>query len=784
MPDVSWLADLGRASVAALWVPVVAWSVVALAADATLRLGRAGAALALPVRGAVLAALPLAVVVPALLAVVAPEAALSVSALVPGVVWLPDVAVGGVGPVADAGPPLLDVLLGLAVVAVGLVGAVGVVRLFHAFAAVGRARRASLPSGEAERAAVEAARQRLGVARAVDVAEAPPGAAPFTVGWRRPLVALPSGLDDDAREVAAVHEMAHVRRADFAWHAAQRAVAAVFGAHPLVRALGRGLDLDRERAADAVVLDACPGKRRAYADLLFSYAALPAPALALGAARGSSSLKSRIDAMTHPLSPDHARRLSHLGRLAALAVLALTVVGTAAMSPAAPSRALSASAPAEADSLTRLIDRVDFGAGPDGGDRLTVLLSPEATHDDAVGILDIVDAGEAGTHPALMEVRYEGGAVRRDVRLAEGRTELGRFSVSPGSSLSGAATRRDTTDEVYEIADEQPELIGGLEDIQERLAYPELQRRAGVEGRTVLQFVVETDGSVGDIQVIQSAGNDGLDRAAIAAVRPSRFEPGRVDGEPVRVRFALPITFRLPDDGEDAGDRAERMAPPGRVRADDADVQNIVDEMPQLIGGLESLQERVQYPALAREAGIEGQVVVQFVVNEEGEVEDATVLRSPDDLLSEAALAAVRQSRFEPGRNGGAPVKVRFAVPVTFRLPAGEDRGALPETPARVQYAGVAVRRLTPASRQAFATALRRAEADLRRTSLPAADVEVRHTYGPDGQHGGSAYARGATALAPYAEAVARTLVLAEDARPGPGGAWTGTFRLWYLGAG
>ena len=690
MPDLFWLADLGRASLFALWLPVAAWTAVALVAEGALRLGRPPAALALPVRGTVLAALPLAVVVPAVLGAIAPEAAVAVAAVVPDIVWLPEVAVGGSAAVAEAaGPPVLDVLFGLAVLGVAVVGAVGIVRLLHALAAVGWARRSARPSGPAGRAAVDAARQRLGVARPVAAAEAPAGAAPFTVGWRRPIVALPPDLDADAREVAAVHEIAHVRRADFAWHVAQRAVAAVFGAHPLVWALGRGLDLDRERAADAVVLDVCPDKRRAYADLLFSYAALPAPALALGAARGSSSLKTRIDAMTRPLSPDHARRLSRLGRLAALAVLALTVVGTAAMSPARPSPALSpdSASGAPTDSLTRLIDRVDFGPGPDGGDRLTVRLTSEATHDDAVGILDIADAGEAGTRPALVEVRYDGGAVRRAVRLADGTVVLGDFRVSRRSAPRGLVTRRDTTDEVYEVADEQPELIGGLEGIQERLEYPELQRRAGVEGRSVLQFVVETDGTVGELQVIRSSGNDGLDRAALAAVREARFRPGRQDGEPVRVRFALPVTFRLPGDGETGAERAERMAPRGQVRADDPDVRNVVDEMPQLIGGLAGLQERVQYPAMAREAGIEGQVVVQFVVNEEGAVEDAAVLRSPHDMLSEAALQAVRQSRFEPGRDAGEAVRVRFAVPVTFRLPGGdgEDRGQALPSPTDVR---------------------------------------------------------------------------------------------------
>ena len=98
------------------------------------------------------------------------------------------------------------------------------------------------------------------------------------------------------------------------------------------------------------------------------------------------------------------------------------------------------------------------------------------------------------------------------------------------------------------------------------------------------------------------------------------------------------------------------------------EIFEVAEVQPELIGGLAALQANVEYPEFARRAGIEGQVVVQFVVDERGNVVDPVVLRSPNELLSEAALSAVRQARFTPGQQRGRPVKVRFAVPVTFRL--------------------------------------------------------------------------------------------------------------------
>ncbi|WP_412063646.1 energy transducer TonB [Rubrivirga sp. IMCC45206] len=108
--------------------------------------------------------------------------------------------------------------------------------------------------------------------------------------------------------------------------------------------------------------------------------------------------------------------------------------------------------------------------------------------------------------------------------------------------------------------------------------------------------------------------------------------------------------------------------PPPEPEPTEPEIFEVAEVQPVLVGGIEDLQRRVEYPEFARRAGIEGQVVVQFVVDERGNVVDPVAVRSPNELLSEAAIKAVRESRFTPGQQRGRPVKVRFAVPVTFRL--------------------------------------------------------------------------------------------------------------------
>lgn len=94
----------------------------------------------------------------------------------------------------------------------------------------------------------------------------------------------------------------------------------------------------------------------------------------------------------------------------------------------------------------------------------------------------------------------------------------------------------------------------------------------------------------------------------------------------------------------------------------------IVEQMPELIGGLESIQSKIRYPEMALRAKISGRVIVQFVVNERGEVENPKVVRGIGGGCDEEALRVVSQAKFVPGHQRGRPVRVQYSVPVIFVL--------------------------------------------------------------------------------------------------------------------
>lgn len=81
--------------------------------------------------------------------------------------------------------------------------------------------------------------------------------------------------------------------------------------------------------------------------------------------------------------------------------------------------------------------------------------------------------------------------------------------------------------------------------VQVKPKYPPLPRRAGIEGQTVIKALVDIDGSIMDVQILKSSGNQMLDEEAIKAARKWKFSPAKQRDKFVRVYVSIPITFRL-----------------------------------------------------------------------------------------------------------------------------------------------------------------------------------------------------------------------------------------------
>lgn len=106
------------------------------------------------------------------------------------------------------------------------------------------------------------------------------------------------------------------------------------------------------------------------------------------------------------------------------------------------------------------------------------------------------------------------------------------------------------TEEVYSTADEMPEFPGGMGELMTYLGsniqYPSKAKENHWEGSAVCQFVIEKDGSISNAEIIQSSGFQLLDIEAMRVIlNMPNWTSGKQNGDSVRVKFALPITFKL-----------------------------------------------------------------------------------------------------------------------------------------------------------------------------------------------------------------------------------------------
>lgn len=110
-----------------------------------------------------------------------------------------------------------------------------------------------------------------------------------------------------------------------------------------------------------------------------------------------------------------------------------------------------------------------------------------------------------------------------------------------------------------------------------------------------------------------------------------------------------------------------------RMTSTDDDVYEVVEKMPEFPGGIAELMKylrnNVRYPVEAHKAGIQGRVVVSFVISKDGTVKDAKIVRSVDKSIDAEALRVIStMPKWQPGYQDGKAVSVRYTVPVTFRL--------------------------------------------------------------------------------------------------------------------
>ena len=110
--------------------------------------------------------------------------------------------------------------------------------------------------------------------------------------------------------------------------------------------------------------------------------------------------------------------------------------------------------------------------------------------------------------------------------------------------------KEEEEEEIFMVVESMPEFPGGQQELFKYLAenvkYPVIAQENGIQGRVICQFVVNKDGSIVDVQAVRSSGEPSLDKEAIRVIKSMpKWKPGKQRGKPVRVKYTVPVNFRL-----------------------------------------------------------------------------------------------------------------------------------------------------------------------------------------------------------------------------------------------
>lgn len=181
--------------------------------------------------------------------------------------------------------------------------------------------------------------------------------------------------------------------------------------------------------------------------------------------------------------------------------------------------------------------------------------------------------------------------------------------------------------------------------------YPEEARKERVQGVVILEAQTDKSGNVEHVRVLKSNAPL-LNEAAMDAVKQWKYEPMFIKGKPTGIIFTVTVRFALKEEETEEFDKVAVIA------GEDKEIKP-----PKLLNKVDPI-----YPEEAREARVQGVVILRVRVNEEGLVEQILVIKSESEMLNKPAMDAVRQWKYEPLYIEGKPTPVVFNVTVIFRL--------------------------------------------------------------------------------------------------------------------
>ncbi|MFT6320442.1 MAG: TonB family protein, partial [Granulosicoccus sp.] len=514
--------------------------------------------------------------------------------------------------------------------------------------------------------------------------------------------------DVDGQKIV-THEVAHVK----GWHSLDVILLEIFNiifwVSPMVYYYKKSLKTVHEYLADAVVLQTTPTKKYGHLLLRQSQSGLQ---IALANHFFHSQLKQRIVMMTRSKS----RKEAIVKYLFALPVILLLVIAFSKKEAIANMKNTATEIVSsenfdrekvklEFDFLAKKYQKTDFELKENQSEFLRDYANVKSSLDrqfpeykDEIDVIGRRILGESNlplitSYERFIAFTGDAGKVENDV------DEMPRF---PGCEEITEIEKRDKC--------AQNKL---LTFIYSNIKYPAEARKAGIQGKVIIKYVVQKDGTVAKARIEREIGG-GCGEAALKVINAlPKMIPGTKDGKAVDVEMVIPVQFKL-DGGsektlkstEEKAEEKELKNSPGDItvvgfapkfKKLDGEIYKVVEEMPRFKNdGCEKIEDfkeqkkcaeqamlnyiysNIKYPKAAQEAKIQGRVIIKFVVQKDGSIADAKVLRDPGGGCGvEAERVVNMMPNFVPGKQKGEAVNVSYTLPVSFKLAEPDTNSSL-----------------------------------------------------------------------------------------------------------
>ncbi|MBO6537546.1 MAG: M56 family metallopeptidase [Balneolaceae bacterium] len=335
---------------------------------------------------------------------------------------------------------------------------------------------------------------------------------PFTFGWETPIIVVPKFLQDDHTtfNMIVAHELIHIHRRDYKLNVFISFIRSLIGFNPLINHLITQINDFRETSCDQEVITEFHASPTQYAKLIFSVSQSSdhQPNLQIALTEQSSNLKKRIQNMSMIKSkPQKALNL------ASITLIALTIT--------------------VATACTETSSQSDF---PEMETKSPPFLNLEQVQPQEYKIYidgtltEVENLNEAILTENIGSLRVDNSGTTKAIYIT--------------SKTAEKADNKNSDAEFFSKVEQMPEPSGGISSLIKQINYPEEARKTGIEGRVVVQFVVDKDGNVQNPQVIKGIGG-GCDEEALRVIKNTKFTPGLQRGQKVNVQMSMPIVFRL-----------------------------------------------------------------------------------------------------------------------------------------------------------------------------------------------------------------------------------------------